>query len=1318
LGTFRQLGRLLPTDRAPGDKVIAAQRGRPAPSSIPPDAEAALAPYVPRLALGWLAETPDDAVRVLTGTLAFVDISGFTRLTEILAGRGKAGAEELTGYLDAIFAELLAIAYAGGGELIKWGGDAVLVWFTGDEHAARAVDAAWRMQRAIGHIGRLRTSAGLSILRMSVGIHSGAFHFFEVGSRHRELVVTGPAATCTARMEAVAEAGEIVVSADTARLLDQRAVGEAKADGFLIARAPQVVAVPHVPVAATVVARPRAAAAAAPQPAAATTGRPSLSLPAALRDYLLAAPVESEHRQVAVAFVEFGGVDELLAADGEATVAADLDLLLTSIEETCASHGVTFWETDIAVDGGKVMLVSGAPNATDDDAGQLLVAVREILDAGSRLRLRAGVNHGRVFVGGFGPPYRRTLSAKGDAVNLAARLMGRASAGELFASDAVLRRSRVGMAAEALEPFLVKGKVQPVHAHRIGAVRTQTGAADADSIPLVGREPELTQLRRHLQEAFDGRGSCVELIGVPGIGKSRLVQELQGHATASRLLTAVCHEYQSVMPYAAMRVLVRQCLGLDPDATPAATGVALAAVVRRLAPHLAPWLPLLASVVGADVEPTQESSALDERFRRKRLEEAFLQLLSAELRGPALIVVEDAQWIDDASAALLRHLADSLSARPWLVLVARRAAQDDLPGAVRIELQPLSQDAVSRLLRLVTAEHPLAPHQRDALTGRSGGNPLFLLELLDAGLQSGFASTLPDTVEGVFAAQIDRLAPADRRLLRVASVLGVQVPVAVLAEMVTGPFDPAPLLGDFLAQDGPDTLRFRHNMLRDAAYEGLSYARRQELHGRAAAVLEQRAGARPGDIAALLAVHFGYAGDHQAAWRYARLAGERASAVHASVEAATFFDQALQAGRTLDGIPPADLLAVAEALGDARSLLGQFADAEATYRNARRWTAASLDRARLQYKAALATDRAGNYPKTLRLLTLADHSLGADDPQPVLRLRAEIHAQYGLVRHRQGRGHDAVRLLQQAVELAGAAGAPEVLATALLYLDIAELTAGFAGDGSHARRALDIQRRLGEQPWLQARALNQLGIRAYFAGHWTESVTYYADSRDACERAGDSWTAAVESANIAEVLADQGHLSQAEPILEEALETYRAAATPTFVADGTRILGRLAARRGDAARSRQLLAAARGIYAADGEVLQTVLTDAIAAESLLRAGEPQDAAELAERVLASAAGLPGRHLVVPLAKRVLGVALSTLGTEPERAVASLRDSIDLARLHDARYELALSLQALSDLWPANVSGAELVERDTLFDELGVIAAARRLQPVGLPEARV
>ncbi|HZS15312.1 MAG TPA: adenylate/guanylate cyclase domain-containing protein [Candidatus Dormibacteraeota bacterium] len=1298
--------------------VAAAPPRVPAPSGPPHDSEAALAPYVARLALRWLAGSPQDAVQRLTGTLAFVDISGFTRLTEILAARGKAGAEEMTGYLDALFAELLAIAYDAGGELIKWGGDAVLVWFTGESHAARAVDSAWRMQRSIARSGRLRTSAGPATLRMSVGIHSGAFHFFSVGERHRELLVTGPAATATAHMEAVAEAGEVVVSAATAHLLDAACVGAAKQDGFLVARAPHVAAVPERDVAATAVPRTSAQ-----QPPATEGAAPSLCLPAALRDYLLAAPVESEHRQVAVAFVEFGGVDAPLQRGDDRTVAADLDRLLTAVQEICARHGVTFWETDIAEDGGKIMLVAGAPSATGDDAGRMLVAVREILDTECGLRLRAGVNHGRVFVGGFGPAYRRTYSAKGDAVNLAARLMARAAPGEMYASDAVITRSRTAVSSQALEPFHVKGKAHPVRAHRVGAMTARRLDEGAGTRPLVGRDHELEQLTGHLGAAFAGAGRCVEVIGAPGTGKSRLIQELEGRATGARLLSVVCQEYQAVVPYASMRVLLRQCLDLDPEGGPAATGVALSAAVRRLAPQLLPWLPLLAGVAGADVEPTQESSALDERFRRQRLEEAFLDLLTAGLRRPALIVLEDAEWIDDASAALVHAVAGALGSRPWLLLVARRpsgaaSAVDGLPGATRLELQPLSREAVARLLRVATADRPLPPHFRDALADRSGGNPLFLLELAGAGLQEGFASALPDSVEGVFAAQIDRLAPADRRALRIASVLGVQVPVAVLADMTGGAFDPDPLLGDFLTPDGPDVLRFRHNMLRDAAYEGLSYARRRELHALAAQVLERRAGARPAEIAGLLAVHFGHAGDHPQAWRYARLAGQRARAVNASVEAATFFEQALHAGRDLAEVTPAELLEVAEALGDARTRLGQFADAEATYRGARRWAATGVDAARLQYKAALATDRAGNYPKTLRSLTRARHSLDGAASPPALRLGAEIRAQYGLVRHRQGRGHDAVRLLQDAVSLADAAAAPEVLATALLYLDIAELTAGFGGDGSHARRALAIAQQFGDQPWLEARALNQLGIRAYYAGNWSQCIASYADSRAACERAGDRWTAAVESANIAEVLADQGHLAEAEPILDEALETYRAAGTSAFVADGTRILGRLAARRGDAARSRELLAAARAIYAADGESLQVVLTDAIVAESLALCGDTQGAADLAARVVDAAATLPGRHLVTPLALRVLGVSLWELGSDLPRARASLQESIDVARAHDARYELALSLQALSDLWPEETTTAELDERDALFRELGVVETGRRLLPAGLPEARV
>ncbi|MDX6225951.1 MAG: hypothetical protein QOE64_2327, partial [Frankiales bacterium] len=153
-----------------------------------------LLPYVPRLVVDWLRDTPTAAHRRIEGTLAFCDVSGFTALTERLAAGGKAGAEEMGEILNTVFTELLVSAYAQGAALLKYGGDAVLLLYQGPEHEVRACRSAWTMQRTMDHIGDLRTSVGPAHLQMSIGIHSGPIDFFLAGSKHRELVVTGPVA--------------------------------------------------------------------------------------------------------------------------------------------------------------------------------------------------------------------------------------------------------------------------------------------------------------------------------------------------------------------------------------------------------------------------------------------------------------------------------------------------------------------------------------------------------------------------------------------------------------------------------------------------------------------------------------------------------------------------------------------------------------------------------------------------------------------------------------------------------------------------------------------------------------------------------------------------------------------------------------------------------------------------------------------------------------------------------------------------------------------------------------------------------------------
>ena len=161
-------------------------------------------------------------------------------MSERLSSLGRAGAEEVTEVMNATFAALLAVAYAQGGGLLKFGGDALLLLYEGDDHAARAARAAFEMRRTLRAIGRPKTSAGAIQLKMHAGLHSGRFQFFLVGSSHRELLIAGPAASRTVEMEAASKAGEILLSPETAAFLGDEELSEEHDSGRLLRSAPSV----------------------------------------------------------------------------------------------------------------------------------------------------------------------------------------------------------------------------------------------------------------------------------------------------------------------------------------------------------------------------------------------------------------------------------------------------------------------------------------------------------------------------------------------------------------------------------------------------------------------------------------------------------------------------------------------------------------------------------------------------------------------------------------------------------------------------------------------------------------------------------------------------------------------------------------------------------------------------------------------------------------------------------------------------------------------------------------------------------------------
>ncbi|HEU4865745.1 MAG TPA: adenylate/guanylate cyclase domain-containing protein, partial [Actinomycetota bacterium] len=1025
----------------------------------------------------------------------------------------------------------------------KFGGDALLIWFSGDGHAVRAATSAHSMRATLRSVGRLDTTAGKIVLRMSAGVNSGSFHFFLVGESHRELVVTGPAASRTVLMESTATAGEILVSRDTAAALPAKALGRPKGEGVLLRSGPATLSFQHddveVPLSAIDI---------------------SQGIPVMLREHLQSGATDPEHRNATVAFVHFDGVDALVKNQGADVVATGLHELITCIQRAAAETGVTFLGTDIDHDGGKVILVAGAPNALGDVEGRMLLTLRSILDSETAVPVRIGVNKGHVFAGDIGPAYRRTYTVMGDAVNLAARVMSMAVSGQILAAGPVLDASSVAFNAVALEPFMVKGKKDPVHAFMVGHSTGSKPETVSREFPLVGRDAEMDAFRRALLELRGGRGSVIELVGNAGMGKTRLLSEFRAEAPDLPHLVSGCELYESSVAYLPFRRLMRLLLGAGHDASELTRR--LQEDVARRAPELLPWLPLLAIVAEAEVPMTPEVRDLGDEFRKAKLEDVTIDYLSQSVTDPTVVVTEDVHWMDEGSADLLRVIADRIADLPWLVCVSRRDEETGfvLPEAPRcrsLRLTPLTEEALGSLIDLATEDAPFPRHEVTELSGRSGGNPLFLQELLHAAMGAGTVEGLPDSIEGMITAEIDRLAAADRRVLRVASVLGMSFDTALVEALLEGGESggrgyPWERLGQFLDDEGSGRYRFRHALMRDAAYEGLPYRRRRELHARVGTAILASSGDEQ-EHAELLSLHFYLAGDFGQAWRYSMIAAERAEAAYANIEASRFFHRAVDAARHV-AVDGTEFLRTHERLGDVLERAGLFDEAAKAYTDARRYVGADrIAESRLFLKQAKLADRAGRSTSSLRWLTRANRLLDGTAGRDAAAQRARVSATTSAVRAGQGRAPDAIRWAERAIEQAEAVDELEALANAHYMIAWTKVNQGELGQSEHFDRALELFEELGNVR-RQGDVLTYYGAMAYWEGRWHEAIELYERGRQRSERAGDVVGAANASMNVAEIRSDQGRLEEAEAPAREALRVFRAARFSEEIATACGIL--------------------------------------------------------------------------------------------------------------------------------------------------------------------
>lgn len=1163
------------------------------------------------------------------GTLLFADISGFTAMSERLSQIGREGAEEVTDVVNRYFDAMLDILRAYDGQLIRFGGDALLGLFTeqapeggdwsdmfpelngseGPNSATLAIQAAVKMQAAMADFAETKTSQGTFPLRMSVGLKRGRFFAAQLGTvENMEYALFGPDVNATAAVETAASAGQV--------LIDQATYEAVGADVVLTA-----VPLPDDPRFRLVeyIDQPPNRTYLPPQetlypltPDLASLRRHitwvatfTPYLPTGLLPRLASDPrapsLKGEHRLVANLFANVDGLGEVVARLGsghEEKIVHALNRYYVSMSEAIRPFGGVMNKIDLYDHGDKVLVTFGAPIAHEDDAEravraalamqEALVELNQTLPAELdladwQLSQRIGISYSYVFAGYVGASWRHEYTVMGDEVNLAARLMSAAKEGCVLVNENVRRQTEAVAVLQPEGAVQLKGKSQPVPIFAVTGLRTTPEPSREKQglqAPLVGRAVEQAALQDAIDQLSFGFGRIVSLIGEAGQGKSRLAYEAQHDDM--RWLQVRCLSFTETVSYRPFRELVRQLVGIQPDAEATQAFEVLSQALTQSLPaeEAIDSLPYLANFLKLPLDETlaQKVRYLDGEALRQHTFIAIRTLLMAQARvRPFIIWFDNIHWMDNASLDLLAFLLPLVEQLPLLFLLLFRPDREkgswQLRGTLaevhslyytEIRVEGLSREDAQHLLHSLVPIDQWPAGAETLILDRAEGNPLYLEEVLRSLINDGLLTqvengrwqfsqtvasiTVPETLEGVLLARLDRLEELCRWTAQVASVVGRSFPFDVL-EHVTRSRNDQPLDGYVSelqlvemireAQRNPERIySFIHSLLQEVAYNSLAVSSRKTYHRLVAAFLEDGRTSGWGDVDSLppLIAHHAYMGeDWPRALKYQLVAGEQAQHLSANQDAIDHFLKARHCALQLDG----PVTAVAQqkihlALGQLYVNIGQYDQAlehlpiafelAESNGNAAGKTAVCRWRARLH-------ELKGEYPQAF---TWIEKGL-ADETQRQTAEYAQILLIAGLIHIRQGQQDEALERCLIALEIAEHLGEVTALARAYNLLGIIALRSDSHEAIAHFQRAFALYQQAGD---VQGQATsNNLIANAYFnLGRWRKADFHYRQALRIFEQIGDIYNQAVAYNNLGGIAKNRGQIEEALAYYQEGLQ--------------------------------------------------------------------------------------------------------------------------------------------------------------------------------------
>jgi class 3 adenylate cyclase len=596
----------------------------------------------------------------------------------------------------------------------------------------------------------------------------------------------------------------------------------------------------------------------------------------------------AEYKQVTVLFA-----DVVRSMD----IAAALDMerfreIMTELAQRSAAVAQRYGGGTVEHTGDGVMAIFGAPVALEDHAFRGCLAalgiqqeINRLADEvarrdGMALRLRVGLNSGRVIAGEIGSGY----AATGEAVGFAQRMESVAPPGGVMLSESTARLVEHTVVLSEPEWVRIKGADEPVSARRLMAIGPREGVVGRAEASLVGRRWEMAALEAMVDRALGGHGGVVNVVGPPGIGKSRTARETAALAAGRgvEVFWAFCESHAGDIPFRVVAQLLRVRTGVaDLD------GDAARARLRERIPGADPQDLLLVDDLLGIADPDVPPPQIDPDARRRRLT-ALINAVSLARTQPALFIIEDAQWIDAASESMIADFLTVIPQTPSMVLITARpeyqGALTRVHGAQTIALAALGDADTAALLGELLGSDPSVSELAGALVERAAGNPFFAEEMVRelaqrgvlAGERGGYLRqvdvaevSVPATVQAAIEARIDRLTTPGKRTLHAASVIGARFGAELLAALGIDAVIDEPLGAELIDQvrfTPTAEYAFCHPLIRAVAYESQLKSDRAELHRRVAAAIESRDPAAAEENAALIAEHLEAAGDLHAAY--------------------------------------------------------------------------------------------------------------------------------------------------------------------------------------------------------------------------------------------------------------------------------------------------------------------------------------------------------------------------------------------------------------------------------------------------------------------